>query len=189
MAELHEYFNYEDADADAVADLLEIVANLGDDETLDSPNFVGDDMGEPEPADKMPAATGLWETIATAMIHDVEAWLDLNTGAALARNVARMMPTSTIAVPELALWGYHAEVGVEVDLDSDRRVADITVLLRPLDPQHRAISRIKVLLGSSSGGAQSAMVSRFGVAHFGSVPVTDVSPRDLTFTWLANEPS
>ena len=187
MREFH-HTGHDPQDLEALASLLEILAELDDEpETQEEP------IAESELAEAQAQALAILahpgpehsvekpDPIAALTIAQVEAWLDQVALEAVRARGAVSMPTVDVAAAELAKLGYAPDVEIDADIDSDARTATITVLLRPIRDNP---GPLKVVVTSGDGSSKSARVDEYGLATVADVPVTKTTPDDLTFKFF-----
>ncbi|MEU3050345.1 hypothetical protein ABZ705_28215 [Streptomyces sp. NPDC006984] len=121
--------------------------------------------------------------IAVLTIADqVEAWLaQAPLENVRERGESLTMPPIVVAATELTDYGYEPSAEIDADVDSTTGEAQITVVLRPVREEP---TPLQVAITSSDGSTRSARVDEYGFAKVTGVPVTQTTPRDLTFTFV-----
>lgn len=124
-------------------------------------------------------AEAVYELVAEVTLNEVAGWLAKAPVEAVRSHGAMSVQTIDRTVPELTAAGYAAEVEFDADVDSDARLAEVSVTMRPItdDP---VVLVVRVV--GSDGSAHSARVNRYGLAIATGVPIDDTTP--LQVTWL-----
>lgn len=113
----------------------------------------------------------------------MERFLGDESPMALARDIAVVLPTVSVELPGIDVWGYREVAQVSAELADEGKLANISVRLTPIEELRSGARRPKIIV-RVAGQRHGQLVNSHGMAIFRKIPLTDVTFGDIELLWV-----